>query len=421
MGTRRGGLPIRRRLALVAVSLFCLSTGLFAQDSAGPPPALAKLPWNEWAFPGIALQLHITAMTDGVLFVQDAGSVAQVGDLGSDAEFRLDNLEVDGQLKAPFPWSFQIEAEYNGADQLNSQSGWTLSGLNVTIPIGRLFSVTLGNQSEGITLERLANSYDLVFMERSTMSTALTTPRSTGVRFKGTLAEERMNWSVGWYNGWLTNGLSFSESGNIINARVAGLPVESSDGRRLLHLGAWGAWAEGQQGQTQSRSRPEVYESPFFVDTGEFPVSQVTAFGAEFAAVQGPLTLTAEYTHSFGDAPQVGDPHFQGYYVQASWAITGETRPYDHHCGCFGELQPFRSLSFRRGGAGAFEVGARYSNIDLTSGAVEGGKFGRWSGAFSWFPTDEFRFEFNYGYGTLQRYGIQGKTHFYQLRLQWEI
>ena len=419
MHAGRGSFPKLGRLALVPAALLALANASFAQESTAPPPA--KLPWNERAFPGIALQLHITAMTDGAFFVQDAASVAQVGDVPNDALFRLDNLEVDGQLRAPFPWSFQIEAEYDGADQLNSQRGWTLSGLNVTIPIGKLFSVTIGNQSEGVTMERLANSYDLVFMERSTMSSALTTARSTGVRLKGILAGGRMNWSAGWYNGWLTNDLSFSESGNIVNGRIAGLPVDSSDGRRLLHLGAWGVYAEAQQDQLESRSRPEVYEAPFFVDTGSVPGLSTTGFGVEFAAVEGPVTLAAEYTHSAGNAPQAGDPHFDGYYVQGSWAITGETRPYDHSCGCFGELQPFRSLSFRHGGAGAFEVGARYSNIDLTSGAVDGGKFGRWSGAFSWFPTDEFRFEFNYGYGTLQRSGIQGRTHFYQLRLQWEI
>jgi phosphate-selective porin OprO/OprP len=391
-----------------------------AAEEPGTPASVAK-PWNEVSTSWIDLQLHITAMVDGAFFVQDAESVEQVGDLPDDALFRLDNLELDGQLRAPFPWSFQIEAEYDGADQNNNQKGWTLSGLNVTIPVQELFSLTIGNQSEGVTMERLSNSYDLVFMERSTMSQALTVPRQTGVRFKGILAGGRVNWSAGWYNGWVTNDLSFSESGNIFNGRIAGLPVDANGGRRLLHLGAWGAYAEAQEGQAQSRSRPEVYEAPFFVDTGEQPTESSTSVGLEFAAVEGPFTLAAEYTGIHTDAPEVRDPHFWAYYVQASWALTGETRPYDRRCGCFGQLQPFRSLSFRHGGAGAFEVGARYSNIDLTSGAVDGGRFGRWSGALSWFPTSEFRFEFNYGYGTLQRFATRGRTHFYQLRLQWEI
>ena len=74
------------------------------------------------------------------------------------------------------------------------------------------------------------------------------------------------------------------------------------------------------------------------------------------------MTLAAEYTLSpRGRSPGPGDPHFSGYYVQASWALTGETRPYDHGCGCFGELQPSAPFTFKHGGTGAFEVGARYS------------------------------------------------------------
>ncbi len=167
------------RIALVLALGAITPCGLRAQE-ASVENRPKKKPWNELSASWIDLQLHITAMVDGAFFVQDAESDAQVGHVPDDARFRLDNLEVDGQLRAPFPWSFQIEAEYDGMDQSNDQSGWTLSGLNVTIPVGKLFSVTIGNQSEGITMERLANSYDLVFMERSTMSSALTTPRQTG-------------------------------------------------------------------------------------------------------------------------------------------------------------------------------------------------------------------------------------------------
>ena len=410
-------LPRRTAMGLAAGTVLC---GLLSAQEQ-PAPARAPKPWNELSTSWIDLELHITAMVDGAFFVQDAESIEQVGAVPDDVLFRLDNLELDGQLRAPFPWSFQIEAEYDGADQNNSQKGWTLSSLNVTIPVGSLFSVTIGNQSEGVTMERLANSYDLVFMERSTMSSALTVPRSTGVRFKGLLAGGRVNWSAGWYNGWLTNDLSFSESGNIFNGRVAGLPVDANGGRRLLHLGAWGAYAEAQEGQARSRSRPEVYEAPFFVDTGDVPAESSASVGVEFAAVEGPFTLAAEYTGIHTDAPLVGDPRFWAYYVQASWAITGETRPYLRACGCFGQLQPSAPFSFRHGGTGAIELGARYSAIDLTSQAVDGGKFERWSGAASWFPTGSWRLEFNYGYGKLQRSGLTGRTHFYQLRLQWEI
>ncbi len=132
--------------------------------------AVPRKPWNELDTSWIDLQLHITAMVDGAFFVQDAESDAQVGTCPGRRAVSPGQPGSRRAAPAPFPWSFQVQTEYNGADQNNDQEGWTLSGLNVTIPVGKLFWVTVGNQSEGVTMERLANSYDLVFMERSTMS-----------------------------------------------------------------------------------------------------------------------------------------------------------------------------------------------------------------------------------------------------------
>ena len=33
----------------------------------------------------------------------------------------------------------------------------------------------------------------------------------------------------------------------------------------------------------------------------------------------------------------------------------------------------------------------------------------------------QFRFEFNYGYGRLNGAGLEGRTNFYQLRLQFQL
>ncbi len=59
--------------------------------------------------------------------------------------------------------------------------------------------------------------------------------------------------------------------------------------------------------------------------------------------------------------------------------------------------------------------------MDLTSGTVQGGRFSRLSGALSWYPTRQWRLEFNYGYGTLEKLGLRGRTSFYQLRLQFQL
>jgi phosphate-selective porin OprO/OprP len=270
-------------------------------------------------------------------------------------------------------------------------------------------------------MERLSHGEDLSFMERSTMSEAYKKSHALGVRFTGTAAGDRMTWSAGWFNNWLTDDLSFAKSGNSYAGRVTGLAVEEDGGRRLLHLGASAAYTQAQNGSSQVRSRPEVHQAPYFVDTGSFAVNHTTGLGFELAAVEGPFTVAAEYTLADFSAPASGNPRFDGWYVTASWVLTGETRPYEKTKGYFGRVVPTAPFSFSRGGAGAWELAARYSWIDLSSQAIQGGKFDRWSGALSWYPTRCGRFEFDYGYGRLQRSGTTGLTRFYQLRFQIEI
>ena len=242
-----------------------------------------------------------------------------------------------------------------------------------------------------------------------------------GVRFSNTVAAGRMTWSAGWFNNWLEDGLSFDESGNVFGGRVTGLAVEEDGGRRLLHLGASAVYRQSKNQNFHLKSVPEVYEAPDFVDTGSFPASSGTSVGGELAVAEGPVTVSGEYTYTSVDSQQVGDPRFTGYYAMASWALTGEMRPYNHTLGAFGRISPAAPFSFRHCGLGAWEVAARYSSVDLTGGTVQGGKLDRLSGALSWYPTSQARFEFNYGYGRLNRDGIQGRSDFYQLRLQFQL
>ena len=70
------------------------------------------------------------------------------------------------------------------------------------------------------------------------------------------------------------------------------------------------------------------------------------------------------------DASHLGDPTFDGYYVQAGYFLTGEHRPYVFGRGGFGRVKP-KSIFGKDDGRGAWEIAARYSTLDLTDGAVD--------------------------------------------------
>ena len=159
------------------------------------------------------------------------------------------------------------------------------------------------------------------------MTTASTFINShiVGARLLGTAADGRMSWSAGWFNNWLDDALSFSESGNIFAGRLAGIAAESDGGKRLFHVGASVIYREAQNGSLKAKSVPEVYEAPDFIDPGTFPGNHSFSYGGELAAVRGPVTLSGELSSTRVSSPQTNNPHFLGWYVMASWCLTGET------------------------------------------------------------------------------------------------
>ena len=83
-------------------------------------------------------------------------------------------------------------------------------------------------------------------------------------------------------------------------------------------------------------------------------------------AVFGPLTVAGEYGRLWVDRPGLSDPSFDGFYVYATWFLTGETRPFRN--GNFDRVKPRKS--FGRDGAGAFELALRYDRLDLSDTPV---------------------------------------------------
>jgi phosphate-selective porin OprO/OprP len=60
-----------------------------------------------------------------------------------------------------------------------------------------------------------------------------------------------------------------------------------------------------------------------------------------------------------------------------------------------------------------------YTN--LTNSIVQGGVFWRVTPMINWHLTDNLRLEFAYGYGSLDQFGVLGRTMFFQSRMQFEL
>jgi len=69
-------------------------------------------------------------------------------------------------------------------------------------------------------------------------------------------------------------------------------------------------------------------------------------------------------------------PSFDGFYVEGTWILTGETKPYttqaiNNEVGAFGNPVPSRPFSLDGDSWGAWELTARYSDMDLNYNAAQ--------------------------------------------------
>jgi phosphate-selective porin OprO/OprP len=102
---------------------------------------------------------------------------------------------------------------------------------------------------------------------------------------------------------------------------------------------------------------------------------------------------------------------FDGWYAEASWVLTGESRGYSAANAAFTNPKPRVNFSPSDGGWGAFELAGRYSTLDLNdnqgavggalpAGGVRGGEQRIATVGLNWYPNQALKF-------TLQAQNVQ--------------
>ena len=131
---------------------------------------------------------------------------------------------------------------------------------------------------------------------------------------------------------------------------------------------------------------------------------------AELALVLSSFQLQSEYIASTasnatnGAVPVNHGTYFtNGYYVMASYFLTGENRTYDKKAGTFVRVVPHRNSRWcpddcSEAGWGAWQVLARYSNLDLDDNGINGGRLQDYTAGVNWFLNPNLKIQANYVY-----------------------
>jgi phosphate-selective porin OprO/OprP len=256
--------------------------------------------------------------------------------------------------------------------------------------------------------------------ERSAVADAMLPSRNVGIVWNGSSPERYTSWGMGVFNNWFDDDQDFKESATQYAGRLTWAPFHSADDSNLVHLGGGYRYSNAKEG-FRFWTEPEFNQSPVFVDTafGQdsalLPANRIEIWNAEFSWRKGPFWLSSEYTRSNVNSPQFGNPSFSGYWVGVSWILTGEMRSYNKKSGVFGGVPVSRSVY--QSGKGAWELTARWSNVDLNDGRIEGGDMDIASMGLNWWLTPFFGVNMNYRYIWNTRNGIEDSSSGFNSRL----
>ena len=97
-----------------------------------------------------------------------------------------------------------------------------------------------------------------------------------------------------------------------------------------------------------------------------------------------------------------------GGYIEASWALTGETRTYNGAAAACNAIVPANPFSSKAGTWGAWEIAGRSSVIDVNDrlafpDGASGGKQTIYTVGLNWYVNRNVRFMLNYLHGTIDK------------------
>jgi len=391
-----------------------------------PPPMalpmnyLDTTKWNRWDSKWVSGLFVAGIVLDRMHWGgQDSDSQAHNGNLSiyDGGEIRGFRLGAVGTINFEKPWVYTIFGATNAFDkgfEIEQQEDFTMFDYRLDIPIFKNANVSVGNQKEPISLERIMPMTNISMQERTSVSDAFLPSRSFGVVVSGIGASQRMTWAGGLFNNWVNLSGGLRDNATQYTGRVTWLPMISDDESNLVHVGLGLRHDDGKNG-LQFLTEPEFNKSPTFVDTGTIDSDGAEWVNLEAAWRKGPLWINAEYVDVGVDSPTFGDLDFSGYHASATYTLSGEMRTYNRKSGILGQVPVAKTVN--QGGWGAWELGVRYSTIDLTDGPVDGGEMDIWSFGIKWKLTPVFVVDANYRYITLDRSGFESSSDGFLIRI----
>lgn len=309
----------------------------------------------------------------------DAGSIHEdMVDHNSGTEIRRARLFAMGDLDKD--WGYKLQYDFTATGS---------SGIQDAYLDYQPLKIRIGHAKEPFSLQNMTSSKYVTFIERG-LPHVFAEGRNIGIQ----TTRNGDNWMVaGGIFGDGRDGSSGGENneGWGIAARAAVAPIHSDE--HTLHLGTSFSYRNiGGDHMLRFRERPEAHITDTrIVDTGTFDANKFAHAVLEAAYINGPFHVQGEYYHTSIKRQLSGsdDLNFGGFYVEAGLFLTDDTLNYKASKGSYGKVTP-------SGDNGAWQIAARFSNLDLNDEDITGGEADSATLGLNWFATPNIRFSANY-------------------------
>lgn len=283
------------------------------------------------------------------------------------------------------------------------------------------FQVTAGKFKAPVGLERLQSANDTRFVARA-MPTGLAPNRDLGLQVGGHLVGDRLSYAVAYLNG-SSDGAGSEAFGDVDvsddkewAARLFAHPFAESDHFALRGFGLGIAGTYTDQTGTATQPLLPTFRTPaqstfFRYRAGTTPTiadGTRTRVAPQFYHYVGPFGLLGEYTQVSQDVSRTttaglreGSVDTTAWQLAASWFLTGEEAAYRG-------FKPATVFSLENGTWGAFELVARYHELETDDAAFAGGaasfadpessarKASAWGLGVNWYLNENLKWVLNY-------------------------
>lgn len=359
----------------------------------------------------VKIQMRGRIQTDAIMAVQSAQSKALIGNLQNGYGFRRARIGMQGTVGDAAHWVSEIEV-----------AGGTVRLRDMFLGVKAFPSVNdfrLGYFREPFSLEGATSSNFITFMERSPLN-SLDPTRNWGLAGYWWPENERMLGAMGLFRtDTNSGGQSTGDEPNwALTGRLTGLPIYEPDDSafQLMHLGAAISFRRPPNGvatlnpgfQSNLLTVSDDPASPFLPSV-PIPSNSLQLYNLQAARVFGPLSIQSEWFAISIQQINAGVVFGHGFYVDASYFLTGEHRGYDRTRGAFDTVNVLRPVikELPLFGRGALELAARYSyvnynspNLPLTDqGLSPGAVLHQVTLGTNWYLNSNTRLMFNYTLG----------------------